>query len=71
MSEKPNQKNQIRKKRDETASVVASIAGCTPSNVRMVMAGTVENDKILEATILYQQGKSALIKRIEQIIPFN
>jgi hypothetical protein len=71
MSQNPNHKAQKRKKRDETASVVASISGYTPAYVRMVMSGTEENEKILEATILYKQGKSELIKHIEDLVPFN
>lgn len=71
MAEKPKVKAQKRKKRDETASVVAQMANCSAANVRMVMAGDVENEKILAATIMYRQGKSELIKHIEQIVQFN
>lgn len=60
-----------RKKRDETASVVASIVGCTPANVRMVMNGEVDNDTILDLTIEYRKGKTELIKHLESLVPFS
>jgi hypothetical protein len=58
-------------KRDDTASVVASIFGKTDRLVRMVIQGQVENPAILEAAITYKEGKTKLIQEIERLIPIS
>lgn len=69
-------KNQIKqgmasKKRSDTAKIIAELAGCTPAYVRMVMNGDYDNESILTATILFEQGKNKLIQHIEKVVPFN
>lgn len=71
MSENQNKQEINLKRRKETAAVVADIAHVTPAYVRMVMNGDKENEKILTATVMYEQGKSKLIKAIEKAVPFN
>lgn len=71
MSEKNTKQVAKRKNRSETAKVIADIAGCTPTNVRQVMNGDHDNEKILTATILYEQGKNELIKEIKKLVPFE
>jgi hypothetical protein len=60
-----------RRLRDETASIIADIANKTPRYVRMVKNGEKNNDAILNATILYEQGKNELIQKIKKLVPFN
>jgi hypothetical protein len=71
MSENPAQQKRKAKKRTETATTIAGLAHVTPRLVRMVMNGEVNNDDILNATIIYEQGKSELIKKIKELVPFN
>lgn len=71
MAKKLEEKTPMRKKRDETAKEIARLARCSTSYVRKVMNGDRESEEILTATILYQQGKSKLLKSIEQLVPFN
>lgn len=71
MAKNQSKQDTIRKKRSETAATIADIAKVTPAFVRMVMNGDRENDQILNATIIYEQGKNQLIKHIEKIVPFN
>lgn len=71
MSENPSKQTKTRKKRSDTASVIAGISKRSPRLVNMVMNGDVENEAVLTATILYEQGKSELIKKIQQLVPFN
>lgn len=60
-----------KKKRDDTATVVGEIFTVTPDYVRKVNNGERENEKIIEACVLYQQGKSELINQIKELVPFN
>lgn len=71
MSENQNKQEINSKRRKETASVIADIARVSPAYVRMVMNGDKNNDQILTATVMYEQGKSKLIKAIEKAVPFN
>lgn len=71
MAENPKDKTLIRKKRSETAKVIASISPYSIRHVQMVMQGERNNDLILEASILYEQGKSELIQKIKELVPFN
>jgi hypothetical protein len=71
MSENPTKQKTSGKKNSETAKIIAGIAHVTPAYVRMVMNGERENDSILNATVLYEQEKSELIKKIEQLVPFH
>ena len=71
MALNPNKQKTNRKKRTDTASIIAGIAKKSPRLVNMVMNGQVENEKILTATILYEQKKNQLIKEIERLITFN
>lgn len=70
MSQNSNKQTTKTSQRDETASVIASISGKSARLVRMVMEGKVNNDTILEAAIMYKEGKSKLIQEIERIITF-
>lgn len=70
MSQNSNKQTSKAPQRDDTASVVASISGKTPRLVRMVMEGKVNNEKILEAAILYKEGKTKLIQEIERVVTF-
>lgn len=71
MSEKSNKQTINNSGRDETAGVIASIFRKTPRLVRMVMEGKVNNDSILEAAILYKEGKTRLIQEIEKLVPLK
>ena len=71
MSKNPTQQTWERKKRNDTAKIIASIARVSPAYVRMVMNGDKENDDILTASILYEQGKSRLIQEVKKLVPFN
>jgi hypothetical protein len=51
--------------RDETASVVASIFGLSARAVRMVISGETSNDKVMEAVMMYKEGKADLIQKIK------
>jgi hypothetical protein len=71
MSQNPNKQNTNSPQRDETASTIAVIFNKTPRLVRMVMEGKVNNESILEAAILYKEGKSKLIQEIEKLVPLK
>lgn len=71
MAENPTKQEEIRKKRTETAAVIAELSGYSSRHVRLVMNGRAENDDILNATILYEQEKNKLIQKIKELIPFN
>jgi hypothetical protein len=60
-----------RKKRNETAAVIASISSYSKRYVQMVMNGDRENDQILIATILYEQEKNKLIRKVKELVLFN
>lgn len=71
MAENPNKQTLKKKKRSETATVIADISGFSKRHVRLVIDGERTNEDILEATILYEQGKSELIKKIKELVPFT
>lgn len=71
MTENPTKQMANRKIRDEAASVVASIFHLTPRAVRMVINGETTNEPVLEAVIVYREGKSKLIQDIEKLVPFK
>ena len=66
----PN-KETAEKKRSETATVIASISSFSKRYVQMVMNGDRENDQILLASILYEQEKIKLIKKVKELVLFN
>lgn len=61
----------LKHKRDETATIVAGIFGLTPRHVRRIMNGECENEDVLDATIIYLEGKNQLIKEVEKLVPFE
>lgn len=71
MSKFPIEQTKKRKKRSETATVIASISGFSKRHVQLVMNGDRENEQILTASILYEQEKSKLIQKVKQLVPFN
>jgi hypothetical protein len=71
MGEKPNKQTSKGKKRDETAAIIAGIFNLTPRQVRNVLNGDSENEKVLTAAIIYKEGKNRLIQEIEQLVPFT
>jgi len=71
MSENPIKQTSKRRKNSETASTVAGIAKVTPAYVRMVMNGDKDNQAILDAAIIYEQGKNELLKKVEELVPFE
>lgn len=71
MAKNPNSKAAKRKKRNETAQVIAQISGYSPSMVRKVMNGVRENKDILNATIIWEQGQNKLLQHIKKLVPFN
>lgn len=70
MAEKPLQQSSKRKKRTETAAVIADLAGTSPRYVNMVMNGERENQDILDATIIYEEGKQRLLALVNELVPF-
>jgi hypothetical protein len=71
MAENSIQQTTKRKKYSETACIIAGIAKVTPAYVRMVMNGDKDNPKILDATIIYEEGKNELIQRVKELVPFE
>jgi hypothetical protein len=71
MTKKPNKQNINNPQRDETAATIAVIFNRTPRLVRMVIEGKVNNESILEAAIMYKEGKSKLIQEIERLVPIK
>jgi hypothetical protein len=71
MSKIQAQQRNRRKKRSETATVIASISPFSTRYVQMVMNGDRENDQILMATILYEQEKTKLIRKVKELILFK
>jgi hypothetical protein len=71
MSENPKHKTGTLKKRTETASVIANMSGFSKRHVQLVIEGKRNNEEILEASILYEQGKSELIQQIKELVPFQ
>lgn len=70
MNQNSNKQTTKASGRDDTASVIAGISGKSARLVRMVLEGKVNNDKVLEAAILYKEGKSKLIQEIERVVTF-
>jgi ABC-type sugar transport system substrate-binding protein len=60
-----------QKNRDEAASVIAGIFDLTPRAVRMVINGETTNEPVLEAVMMYKEGKSKLIQEIEKLVPIK
>jgi len=71
MSKIQAQQRNRRKKRSETATVIASISPFSTRYVQMVMNGDRENDQLLMATILYEQEKNKLIRKIKELVLFK
>lgn len=71
MAENSIQQTPKRKKYSETACIIAGIASVTPAYVRMVLNGDKENQQILDAAIIYEEGKNELIKRVQELVPFE
>lgn len=71
MSKIQAQQRNRRKKRSETATVIASISPFSTRYVQMVMNGDRENDQILMATILYEQEKNKLIRKVKDLVLFK
>ena len=71
MSKFQSQQRNRRKKRSETATIIASISPFSTRYVQMVMNGDRENDQILMATILYEQEKNKLIRRVKELVLFK
>lgn len=57
--------------RDDTTRIVADIHECSISKVKKVRSGDREDDSILETCIEYQQGKSALIQHLKELVQLN
>ena len=70
MTEKPIQQSSNRKTRSETATVIAEIFDLSPRQVRRVMNGDSENPSVLDATIIYEEGKNALLEEVKKLVPF-
>lgn len=71
MTEKEIKQVIKRKKRSETATIIASISPFSRRYIQMVMNGDRDNEKILTAAILYEQEKSKLIKKVKQLVPLT
>lgn len=71
MPEKPIKQQLKGRKKTETASTIADIAGKTPRYVRMVINGERENSAILDAAIIYEEGRNELIQKIKELVPFE
>jgi hypothetical protein len=71
MSKIQAQQRNGRKKRSETATFIASISPFSTRYVQMVMNGDRENDQILIATILYEQEKNKLIRKVKDLVLFK
>jgi hypothetical protein len=71
MSKIPIEQTRKRKKRSETATIIADISGFSKRHVQLVMNGDRENEQILTASILYEQEKSKLIQKVKKLVPFN
>jgi hypothetical protein len=71
MSKIQSQQRNRRKKRSETATIVAGISPFSTRYVQMVMNGERENDQILMATILYEQEKNKLLRKVKELILFK
>jgi predicted transcriptional regulator len=65
MAENSIQQTTKRKKNTETASTIAGLAGVTPAYVRMVLNGEKENQEILDAAIIYEEGKNELLEKVK------
>ena len=61
----------IRKKRDDTAAIVAQIHHVTDGYVRKVINGERNNDSILSSYIKIKQEKNKLIEAVKELVPFN
>jgi predicted transcriptional regulator len=71
MAENSIQQTSKRKKNTETASTIAGLAGVTPAYVRMVLNGEKENQEILDAAIIYEEGKNELLEKVRELVPFD
>lgn len=71
MLENSNKQSPKGSRRTETASTIADIANVTPRYVRMVLNGERENEDILTAAIVYEEGKNELLEKVKQLVPFN
>lgn len=71
MPEKPIKQAQKRKKNTETAYEIASKFGVTPRYVRMVLNGERDNQAILDAAIIYEEGKNELLEKVKELVPFE
>lgn len=71
MPEKPIKQGHKRRKKTETASTIADISGLTPRYVRMVINGERENSAVLDAAIIYEEGRNELIEKIKELVPFE
>ena len=66
---------QKNKKRDaeKTARVVkiARISKLSTDTVYKVLKGDRENNKVLEAYMMYAEGENKLLEAVKQMVPFN
>jgi hypothetical protein len=68
MAKNPIIKTPKRKKKDETAAVIAEKAGLSDRHVRRVINGECENEKVLTAAITYIEGKNQLLQEVERLL---
>lgn len=71
MAENPIKQTSKRRKNTETASTIADIAGVTPRYVRMILNGDKDNQAILDAAIIYEEGKNKLLEEVKKLVPFD
>lgn len=71
MRKNPTKQHLIRKKRDDTARIIAEIHAVTPAYVRMVINGDKVNDQILLDYLTYNQEKNKLIQAIKKATPYS
>lgn len=55
--------------RDDTARIIAEIHGVSTSYVQKVRNGERDNDEIMATLVDFEQGKSNLIRYLENLVP--
>lgn len=63
--------SKFNRKRDDLATIVASIHGCSPDLVRKVRNGERDNEAILTTLMELTEGKTKLIAEVKRLIPFD
>lgn len=66
-------KNQEKKdcRRASTVKDTAELMGVSPRQVRRVLCGDQENEKIIEVFMEITERKNMLLEEVKKLVPFN